>query len=97
MAGCEITLCCYVQFQSNDEVTSAELRACARYISGDLLPLAHTLGVPKDEVKSIQLRFKSAQLQAQHMLKYWQSAGERSKQELADILTDAGYVDAAQM
>ena len=78
-------------------MTSVELRACARYMSGDLLPLAHTLGVPEDEVKSIKSRFKSAQLQAQHMLNYWQSVGERSKQELADILTDARYVDAAQM
>ena len=78
-------------------MTSAELRVCARYISGDLLPLAHTLNIPEDEVKSIQSRFKSAQLQAQHMLKYWQSAGDRNKQDLADILNDAGFVDAAQV
>ena len=78
-------------------MTSAELRVCARYISGDLLPLAHTLNIPEDEVKSIQSRFKSAQLQAQHMLKYWQSTGDRSKQDLADILNDAGFVDAAQV
>ena len=78
-------------------MTFADLRACARYIGGDISQLANKLGIPENEVKYIQSRFKSTQLQAQYMLKHWHSAGDGNKQELKDILNDAGYSDAAQV
>ena len=78
-------------------MTATELGACARYIDRDLSHLAKMLGTPAEIMRSIQSRFKSPQLQARYILYHWHSAGDGSKQELTDILNDAGFSEAAQV
>ena len=82
---------------SDEPPTPSELRACARRIEGDISFLAATLNISDVKMESIRSRFKNPQSQALQMLTQWQSEKGGGRQELAEILNDCGFADAAKM
>ena len=82
---------------SDEPPTPRELRACARCIQGEVSFLAATLNISDEKMESIRSRFKNPQSQALQMLTQWQSEKEGGRQELAGILNDCGFPDAAIM
>ena len=82
---------------SDEPPTPSEMRACARCIQGEVSFLAATLNISDEKMESIWSRFKNPQSQAVQMLTQWQSEKGGGRQELAGILNDCGFADAAKM
>ena len=70
--------------------------ACSRCIDGDLSLLAAALDIPDEEMADIKSKYKTVNGQALQMLKRWQSTGTHTKQELAKILQNGDFLQAAQ-
>ena len=88
---------CYLQgtFEdARDALSLTDIVTCSRCIDGDLTLLAAVLNIP-DEVTTIKSKFKAVQGQTYHMLQTWHSSGTHTKQELAEILRGAGFLQAA--
>ena len=84
--------------EKNEPLSLSHVIACSRCIDADsdLTLLAAALDIDDEEVATIKSKYKQANGQALQMLKKWLKSGTHTKQELADILQAAGFLQAVQ-
>ena len=87
---------CPSEERKEPPLSLSHIIACSRCIDADsdLTLLAAAQDIDDEEVATIKSKYKLASGQALQMLKKWLKSGTHTKQELADILQAAGFVQA---
>lgn len=88
----------YPSEEKKEPLSFSHIIACSRCIDADsdLTLLAAALDIDDEEVATIKSKYKLANGQALQMLKKWLKSGTHTKQDLADILQAAGFVQTVQ-